>query len=141
MESKSTKELTNSLIQTQKIENFLTSNNKEFLVGNFVNELLYQLNAKKKTKSDVIKAANLNRTYGYEIFRGQKIPSRNKFIALAFGLELSFEEIQKFLKRTGNRALYARDKRDSFIIYCISKQMNLMATNAFLESMNEKIID
>ena len=141
MSAKTTKELTNCLIKSEKIEDFLSTNKNEFLTCNFLEHLLYFLNLKHKTKSDVIKLANLNRTYGYEIFRGEKIPSRNKFIALSFGLELNFEETQTFLKRTGNRELYPRDRRDSLIIYCISKGMNLIDTNSFLYSMNEEVID
>ncbi|HCT64735.1 MAG TPA: XRE family transcriptional regulator [Lachnospiraceae bacterium] len=141
MSSKTTKELTNALIKSEEIEAFLNSNKDEFLACNFLEQLLYFLHLKHKTKADVIKLANLNRTYGYEIFRGEKIPSRDKFIALSFGLELNFEETQTFLKRTENRELYSRDKRDSLIIYCISKEMNLIETNSFLYSMNEAVID
>ncbi len=53
------------------------------------------------------------------IFAGEKIPSRDKLIALAFGLRLSEEETIKLLKISGNRELYARDERDALILFAL----------------------
>lgn len=58
-----------------------------------------------------MRGSQLDRAYVYQIFSGEKTPSRDKLIAIAFGMNLSDEETQKMLKLSGNRELYARDQR------------------------------
>lgn len=68
----------------------------------------------------VIKKAQIDRTYGHQIFNGTRIPSRDKLIQLAFGFELSLDETQKLLKIAGKSMLYAKVKRDAACIFGIS---------------------
>ena len=49
----------------------------------------------------VIKKAQIDRTYGHQIFNGTRMPSRDKLIQLAFGFGLSLDETQKLLKSAG----------------------------------------
>ena len=60
----------------------------------------------------------MNRGYCYEIMSGTpKNSSRDKIILLCFGLNLTVDEAQQLLKKSGYAALYARDSRDSIIIF------------------------
>lgn len=76
----------------------------------------------------------------YQIFSGEKIPSRDKLIAIAFGLRLSDEEAQKMLKLSGNRELYARDERDALILFALQHKKNIFEINELLIGYNHTFL-
>ena len=139
MKEKTTDKLDNELEKTQNIADYLSANKSEFISSaiEYMNELLIEKNLKK---ADVAKNSNLHRTYVYEIFNGDKLPSRDKIIAIAFGMTLNLEETQKLLKRSGYRELYSRDIRDSVIIFALNKKMNLLNCNNLLDSFSWNIL-
>ena len=74
----------------------------------------------------------MNKAYVYQIFSGKKYPSRDKVIALSFGLGLSAEEAQTLLKQAGYRELYTRDPRDALLLFALGKGMSILAANELL---------
>ncbi|MCM1309232.1 MAG: XRE family transcriptional regulator, partial [Butyrivibrio sp.] len=102
---------------------------------------LKRLCSEKHTVAErVINAADIDRTYGHQIFNGTRNPSRDKVIQLAFGFGLNVEETQGLLRAAGKSALYPRIKRDAAIIFAISKKMPLTETQIFLTSLDIAII-
>ncbi|MDE6214341.1 MAG: helix-turn-helix transcriptional regulator [Lachnospiraceae bacterium] len=99
------------------------------------------LSEKGLTRADVIRGSLLGRAYVYRIFAGDKIPSRDKLIALAFGLQLSDPETQKMLKLSGNRELYARDGRDALILFALQRNMTIMDANGMLFEHGFAVLD
>lgn len=83
----------------------------------------------------VIKAAQIDRTYGHQLFNGTRKPSRDKAIQLAFGFCMTVNETQHLLKIAGKNPLYPRIKRDAAIIFCLSKGMDVMETQSMLEAL------
>lgn len=83
----------------------------------------------------VIKKAQIDRTYGHQIFNGTRIPSRDKLIQLAFGFELTLDETQKLLKIAGKSILYAKIKRDAVCIFGISHKRSIMEVQYLLTSL------
>lgn len=83
----------------------------------------------------VIKKAQIDRTYGHQIFNGTRLPSRDKLIQIAFGLGLTLEETQRLLWSSGKSGLYPRFKRDAAIIFGISHQMDIMEMQCLLTSI------
>ena len=88
----------------------------------------------------VIKKAQIDRTYGHQIFNGTRIPSRDKLIQLAFGFGLSLDETQKLLKSAGKSVLYPKFKRDAAIIYGISHHMDMMEMQYLLTSIEVPLL-
>lgn len=129
MIKKPTDELLETLNASSNIDRYL-KNEADSLIDSplftYLNQLADEKNIKK---SQAIKNAELNEIYGYQIFSGKRFPSRNKLIALAFGMGLSLEETQQLLKYGGFAALYPKNKRDSIIIWCISNTLSLYKTN------------
>lgn len=70
-------------------------------------------------RSDVIRAAGLNATFGYQVFQGSRKPSRDNVIKLAFGLRCDLTETQRLLRYAGVSELWCKLRRDAIIIYCI----------------------
>lgn len=110
------------------ISNTLTSSNDLSLHRYFEN--LFK--AKSLSKSTVIKNADIDRTYGYEILRGDKKPSRDKILQICIGASFSLEETNKSLKLGNVGELYAKVPRDSVIIFCINKKLGIIEINELL---------
>ncbi len=92
-------------------------------------------------RSDVIRAAQLDRTYGYQIFNGSRRPSRDKIMALCIAARLSLRETQRCLEIAGEGILYARSSRDAVIIYGIEHHMDVMQINELLADKRERILE
>lgn len=88
----------------------------------------------------VIKKAQIDRTYGHQIFNGTRIPSRDKLIRLAFGFGLSLEETQNLLKAAERSMLYSKIKRDAAIIFGISHKMSVMEVQYLLASIDVPLL-
>ena len=64
--------------------------------------------------------------------RGEKKPSRDKLIAIAFGLHLNVEETQRMLKLGRHSELYARVARDAVILFAIQREKDIWETDDLL---------
>lgn len=71
----------------------------------------------------VIQRCNLDRSYGYQLFNGTRRPTRDTLLTLAVHLALTEEETQRLLKLAGRPVLYARNRRDAALLYCISHRL------------------
>lgn len=103
--------------------------------------ILESCNAKGFKKNHIIKNANIYRTYGYEILSGKKLPSRDKLLQICIGNNFSLEEANRSLTLGKLGILYAKNPRDSIIIYALNNKLNLIATNILLEEHSLKILD
>lgn len=118
-------------MNTANIKNELESN-KEFdekiIVDNAPPKLYVLLNdyleKKELTKADVIRRLNIDRNYGYQVFNGKRIPTRNFLIHLALMLGLDIEQTDYLLKLAGKPMLYVRNIVDARIFYSIKHQMS-----------------
>lgn len=90
------------------------------------------LRKKQLTRAEVVRASNLNKAYVYQIFSGKKYPSRDKVIALTFGLHLTIEETQTLLKQAGYRELYPRAPRDALLLFALGRGMDIISANELL---------
>lgn len=132
MDEKSTDELRHEIRTATDMEDYLTKNREHMLQKSLSEHLHMLLSQKKLKRADVIRGSLLGRAYVYRIFAGDKVPSRDKLIALAFGLQLTEEETQKMLKLSGSRELYARDQRDALILFALQRHMTIMDANGML---------
>ena len=94
------------------------------------------------SKSDLIKNAEIDRTYGYQILNGTKNPSRDKLLKLCISASLDIEESNKALKLGNVGQLYPKNPRDSIIIFGINKKLNLFQIDELLFNRNfDTLID
>lgn len=132
MHIKTTDELNHEIKSATDIEDFLKKNKEHLLTDSLPEHLNTLLLKKDISRADVVRGSLLDRAYVYQIFSGEKVPSRDKLIAIAFGLCLSDDETQKMLKLSGNRELYARDERDTLILFALQKKKNIFEINELL---------
>ena len=72
---------------------------------------------------------------------GIRTPSRDKLVAISFGIGLSLDEVNELMKISCNRPLYSRDKRDAVIIYGISNGLDISKVNDILYEKGIDIIE
>ena len=80
----------------------------------------------------VIDKAQIERTYGHQLFNGTRRPSRDKVLQLAIGLGLDVDETQALLRAAGKSLLYPRLKRDAVILYGIQKGLPVLTVQEIL---------
>lgn len=131
---KNTKDLLKELNNTHDIDSYLNDNRTQIIdkqLNNFLNELI-ERNAISKSK--IIRQADINEIYAYQIFSGKRSPSRNKLLRICIGAEFSINEINDVLTVGEFSPLYPRIKRDSIIIFGIQNQYTIYQINELLHS-------
>ena len=104
-------------------------------------EYLSQLLDEKGLKrAEVVRAAGLNETHGYQIFRGQRGAARDKVLALAIVMGCDLVETRRLLHAAGVNELYCKDRRDAIIIFCIDRGMDLQRIDEELYRLGERTI-
>ncbi|MCI9335357.1 MAG: helix-turn-helix domain-containing protein [Lachnospiraceae bacterium] len=141
MTHKSTDELKNELKTATNLRDYLSKNKENLLTTGLPEYLERLLSQKGLKKADVIRSSLLGRAYVYKIFGGEKKPSRDKLLAIAFGLGLSDQETQEMLKLSGNRELYPRDERDAVILFALQRSQSILEANELLDDQGLAILD
>ncbi len=84
------------------------------------------------THTEIIRKLNVERSYGYQILNGKRVPPRKQLIKIGLILELSFDELQRMLKIAGKEVLYARNVTDARVIYSIEHGLDYEKACAFI---------
>ncbi len=135
-----TAEMWDRLFKAPSIRTFIGENTSEFGLTAFsayISEICLSMG---EVPGRVIRRANVERSFGHQIFRGTRNPSRDTVLQLAFGLGADVRLAQSLLKHAGHSALYPRIERDLAIGYCLHHQMSLVETQAVLEELGLPLI-
>ena len=143
MKEKTTDELLNILQGCSNLSHLedtlqILPEQSEYTFTSYLSKLLIEKNI---SKAKVISEANLARTYGYQIFQGEKNPGRDKIIAITFAMGLSLEESNRLLTLAHTNILYSKNKRDAILIFAIENKYSLRQVNDLLYEMGEDIIE
>lgn len=138
MAEKLTEELLSELLDAPTIDGFVAKNALGHRkLGEYLEELLEQKGLKR---SQVVHMSNLNETFGYQIFTGQRNPSRNKVLQIAFAMALGLRETNRALEAAGVSSLYSKDRRDAIIIFCLDRGCSLQKVNEELYRFGEETL-
>lgn len=88
----------------------------------------------------IIRRADIERSFGHQLFKGTKKPSRDTVLQLAFGFEADVDTAQELLKHARMSALYPRVKRDTAILYCLHNRFTIVKTQNVLHEMELPLI-
>ena len=133
-----TEELLQELLDAPAVESFVEERAGE---PRTLSAYLQQLLAEKGLeRAEVVRAAGLNSTFGYQIFTGARGASRDKVLALAFAMRLTLRETNRALQAAGVNALYCKNRRDAVIIYCIDHGATLLEADDELFRLGEATI-
>ena len=127
-----TDELLKLLFKERSLEQFLQRNESAYLNTTFADYLSGWCRREHEVPEQLIRRANLEKSFGHQLFSGRRTPSRDTVIQLAFGFSLTIAEAQELLKVAGKSPLYPRVKRDSAIIYCLYHAVPLVDAQVIL---------
>lgn len=98
------------------------------------------LEEKGLKRSAVVKAAGINPTFGYQIFMGDRNPSRDKLLQFAFAMGCTLTETNRMLRLGGVNELYCKNRRDAIIIFCVDRACTLAQTDEQLYRFGEETV-
>lgn len=95
---------------------------------------------KRKNHTEIIRNSDIEKSYYYQIIKGNRIPSRNKVLRLCIGAGLSTKETSHALILNGDSPLYLRRKRDRILAYVLEKGFTVTEANLMLDEQGEEML-
>lgn len=133
-----TEELLGELLSARDLGGFLQEHNTaQMELAQYLQLLLQEKGLKR---SRVVRMADLNDTFGYQIFQGTRHPSRDKVLQIAFAMALSVDECNHALVYAGTNPLYCKNRRDAIILFCLDRGCSLQKVNEELYRFGEQTI-
>lgn len=108
---------------------------RERTLSGYLQQLLDERGLKRAA---VVKEANINETFGYQIFTGERGAGRDKVLQLAFAMKLTLKEANRLLQVAGSNELYCKNRRDAIIIFCLTHGATLQEANEELYRFGEE---
>jgi len=137
----STDNLLQRLFKTSSFDRFFRRHNDDLQRFPAFSEYISNLcDEKGISAKDIIKKADIERTYGHQLFSGVRTPSRDKVLQLAFGFELTYDETQKLLLIARKSALHPKVKRDAALIFALDKRLDIIAVQSMLFELGVPIL-
>lgn len=133
-----TEELLERLLASSSPEAYL---DEGLTVDRELPDYLFQLLGEKGMKrSEVVRASGLNGTFVYDVFNGDSRLGRDKAIMLALGMGCTLRETQRLLRLDGVSELWAKNRRDAVIIWCVEHGYSRTQTDDELYRLGEKTL-
>ena len=127
-----TEELLKELTNASDIESFFDAYENKLMTQTTADYLNDMVKIKNIYISAIVRDSGVGE-YVYKIFGGDRKPSRDILISIAFGMKLSLEETQMLLRISKFAILDSREKRDSIIIFGITHGLSVYQTDDMLE--------
>ena len=133
-------------LDTANMQNLLKGDSfpedlEEFLdddIRVFFNALLEETGQKK---GDVIRKANLSRTYGYQLMEGRRRGKRDYYLLIALAMSLDLKTTQRMLSVAQCGSLHPLIKRDAAVIFAINHGYDIIRTYSFMSSLGLAPLD
>lgn len=138
MAERITEELLAELLEAASVDEFLdgAQESEKTLAGH----LQALLEEKSLERVDVVRMANLNATFGYQVFTGTRGAGRDTILQIAFAMALTLRETNRLLHAAGVSALHCKTRRDAIIIFGLEHSYSLQKINEELYRFGEETI-
>ena len=133
--SETTSELFRRLRGRESGRNLLIQKEKPSTCSQLLLELLEKAGL---TAPEWMAAADVSKSYGYQILRGERVPGRDILLRTALALRLTLKETQRLLAVGGCGALYPKVRRDAAVIFALNQKMTLLQAEELLSSLPER---
>ena len=92
---------------------------------------------KGMTNAELIRNSDLEKSYFYQIMKGQRVPSRDKTIRLCLGAGLTLDEASQALILNENASLYLKKRRDRILSFALEKGLSVTEAKLLLDEEGE----
>ncbi len=130
-----TDELLTQIFKEPDPGHFFEQNEVAFVTVSFSEYLKGWCKTNREVAEHIIRRANLEKSYGHQLFTGKRNPSRDTVLQLAFAMGADYKQAQDMLKIAGKSQLYPRIKRDAAIIYCLHNRNSLIDAQILLQDL------
>lgn len=138
MAERITEELLAELLDTARVDDFLDKSLEQ--EPSLAEQLQHLLDEKGLERVDVVRMANLNATFGYQVFTGARGAGRDTILQIAFAMALSLREANRLLHAAGASSLHCKTRRDAIIIFSLEHSYSLQKVNEELYRFGEETI-
>ena len=138
MTERLTEQVLQELVEAPTLDAFIEGH--DFPAETLHEFLCHMLEKKNLKRSRVVRMADLNETFGYQIFTGARNPSRDKVLQIAFAMALTLRETNRALRAAGASSLNPKCRRDAIIIFCIDQGCSLQKVNEELYRLGEETV-
>lgn len=104
--------------------------------GSFCEYYKYLRERYNLSNSEIIKRGDIERSYYYQIIKGNRNPSRDKIIRICLGARLDPEEACMLLLASDYSTLYDFRVRDIVLRTALIYQLDVLGTNMLLDEFN-----
>ena len=139
-EQVNTEQLLSILFKESDPGHFFEQNESAFLTTSFSEYLNLWCKRNHKVPEHIILKANLDKSYGHQLFSGKRNPSRDTVLQLSFAMGVDYNQAQEMLRISGKSQLYPRIKRDAAIIYCLNNHKSLTDVQILLDELKLPLI-
>ena len=137
-EKKLTEEFLTELLGSDSVDAHVNNHDLEPIsLSDYLSQLLEE---KHLARSRVVHMADINETFGYQIFTGQRGASRDKVLQIAFAMALTLREANRALRAAGASSLDPKNRRDAIIIFCLDRGCSLQKVNEELYRFGEETV-
>jgi len=144
MDKKTNKSRTSTLFKllfkASNLEQFIKKYEEEINLPLFSEYITKLCRHSGQVPEQIIKRANIERSFGHQLFKGTRNPSRDTVLQLAFGFKADTDMAQELLKYARMSLLYPRVKRDAVILYCLNNCLTVVETQNVLHEMGLPLI-
>lgn len=124
-----TVDLEKKMREEEEFDENIVLENKAPDIHILINKYIVEKNMLHK---DIIRALNVERSYGYQLLNGKRTPTRNQIVRIALILKLNFDQVQRLLKTAKKDVLYPRNMTDAKIIYALEHDMDYESACEFI---------
>lgn len=138
LEEPLTEELLDELMSASSVGDYLEGHRfSERALSDYLQELLAD---RELVQPTIVHEAQLNPTFGYQVFMGKRGAGRDTVLRIAFAMRLTPRETNRALQAARANALYPKNRRDAILIYCLEHETGLMGANAALYEFGEDLL-
>lgn len=124
-----TEDLEKKIRDSEDFDEELINSSKHPSIHILLNKYIVE---KGVSHADIIRLLNVDRSYGYQLLNGRRMPTRKQLIKICLILRLDFSQTQQLLKTGGKAVLYAKDVIDARVIYSIDRELDYDAACDFI---------
>lgn len=116
-----TEDIERMICRTKHLNMKIIMDNPPPIFSKYIQDILEDKGVKR---SNLIRALNLDRNYGYQILNGTRLPTKEQVIRIGLFLKLSVDQVQKMLCLCGRDALYVRRPEDAKAMHCLEHELD-----------------
>lgn len=135
-----TSTLLRRLFKAPNLETFMKKNMQEVTMPLFSEYIIALSKKQGEVPERIINRAGIERSFGHQLFKGSKNPSRDTVIQLAFGFQMNVDDTQYLLQIAQKSILYPKFDRDAAILYCINKGLSFIETQNVLHGIGATVL-